>query len=69
MKKILFIAMVLFLGLSTTTFSQEKENKVKVKKTSTVPQKIHNTFSKHKKYSGVKAKVKVDKPSTETKKD
>ena len=41
---------------------KQKHTKVKVKKTSTIPQKIHNTFSKHKKYSGVKSKLKVNKP-------
>ncbi len=35
----------------------------KVKKTTTIGQKIHNTFSKHKHYSGTKTKkiVKVEK--------
>lgn len=66
MKKLL-LAIVLFAATSAGVSAQEKESKVKVKKTSTIPQKIHNTFSKHKKYSGVKAKVKVDKKTTETK--
>lgn len=29
-----------------------QNNKDKVKKTSTIPQKVHNTFSKHKKHNG-----------------
>ena len=33
-----------------------QEDKDKVKKTSTLGQKIHNTFSKHKKHSGYKSK-------------
>lgn len=35
--------------------AQEKD---KVKKTSSVPQKVHNTFSKHKKHKGYKVKHK-----------
>lgn len=52
---------ILFTGVSFATSAQEPVEKAKVKKTSTVPQKVHNTFSKHKKYSGTKTKVKVDK--------
>lgn len=59
MKKLLFFVM-LFSCLGTGA-SAQGVSKEKVKKTSTIPQKIHNTFSKHKKYSGVKKKVKVDK--------
>ena len=61
MKK-LVIASMLFCGLSFGASAQTVK-KEKVKKTSTIPQKVHNTFSKHKKYSGVKAKAKVDKPT------
>lgn len=53
MKKLLMFFSVLFLGYSG--FAQEKD---KVKKTSTIPQKVHNTFSKHKKYKGYKVKHK-----------
>lgn len=35
-----------------------QDEKDKVKKTSTIPQKVHNTFSKHKKYKGYKVKHK-----------
>ena len=35
-----------------------QDEKTKVKKTSTVPQKVHNTFSKNKKYKGYKSKRK-----------
>ncbi len=48
-------------GVSARQTTLKKE---KVKKTSTIPQKVHNTFSKHKKYSGVKVKRKVEKPSS-----
>lgn len=60
MKKLLILAM-LFCGVTFGATAQTKVHKAKVKKTSTIPQKIHNTFSKHKKYSGAKSKVKVDK--------
>ncbi len=54
MKKILFILLVMFT-INITLHAQEKD---KVKKTSTLPQKVHNTFSKHKKYKGYKVKRK-----------
>lgn len=55
---------LLFSGIAIGASAQTgTESKAKVKKTSTVPQKVHNTFSKHKKYSGKKLKVKSDKPS------
>ncbi len=66
MKKLLFLVM-LFTSVAFAASAQTPEVKTKVKKTSTIPQKVHNTFSKHKKYSGVKKKVKIEKPSTETK--
>lgn len=64
MKKALLF--VLISGLSLASFAQEKvaKDEVKVKKTTTVPQKLHNVFSKHKHYSGTKVKhvKKVEKP-------
>jgi hypothetical protein len=35
-----------------------QDDKDKVKKTSTIPQKVHNTVSKNKKYKGYKTKRK-----------
>jgi len=64
MKKII-AATVMMLAIGSTSFSQQvvvkKEDKTK--KTTTISQKIHNTFSKHKHYSGTKTKhvVKVEK--------
>jgi len=68
-KKIKFHAsalmVMLFAGIAFGSSAQEGTlKKEKVKKTSTIPQKVHNTFSKHKKYSGIKAKRKVDKPTS-----
>lgn len=62
MKKLLFLVM-LFTAVGIGANAQDVK-KEKVKKTSTIPQKIHNTFSKHKKYSGTKKKVKTDAPSS-----
>jgi hypothetical protein len=62
MKKLLFLFMLLS-GVAFSTSAQEKVKKEKVKKTSTIPQKVHNTFSKHKKYSGTKVKTKTAKAS------
>ena len=44
----------------------QTEQKVKVKKTSTVGQKVANSFRKkpRKKYKGVKVKQKIERPST-----
>ncbi|MGN6566710.1 MAG: hypothetical protein ACTHJ0_02095 [Flavipsychrobacter sp.] len=57
--------------ISTTTMAQNQshvvENKTTVKHTSTVPQKVHNTFSRHKRYTGVKVKHKKVVEKTETK--
>jgi hypothetical protein len=68
MKKVIMLLMLSF-GLAVFATSDgiaQTDEKVKVKKTSTAGQKVTNTFrKKHRKhYKGVKAKVKVDKPST-----
>ena len=55
MKKILFLLM---LSISVSLATHAQDDKDKVKKTSTVPQKVHNTLSKHKHYKGYKAKHK-----------
>lgn len=57
MKKTLLLIM-LVMAVSVTSFAQQKvvKDETKVKKTSTVPQKVHNLFSKHKHYSGTKVK-------------
>lgn len=60
MKKLLILA-ILITGVTAGASAQAPVAKAKVKKTSTIPQKVHNTFSKHKKYSGTKTKVKVEK--------
>jgi hypothetical protein len=60
MKKLLFLFMLLG-SVALSASAQEPVKKEKVKKTSTIPQKVHNTFSKHKKYNGTKVKVKTDK--------
>jgi len=68
MKKLLLSGIFAFITLAA--IAQEKTTVVKddktVKKTSSVPQKVHNTFSKHKHYNGKKTKhVKtVEKTST-----
>ena len=54
MKKLLFLVMLAF-SISIGVNAQDKE---KIKKTSTPPQKIHNAVSKHNKYKGYKVKRK-----------
>ena len=54
MKRILILLILsLSLGIAATA-----QTETKVKKTSTVGQKIHNTFSKHKHHKGYKIKRK-----------
>lgn len=53
MKK-LFAVLMLVIGMGVSVHAQD--NKDKVKKTSTAGQKVHNTFSKHKKHNGYKVK-------------
>lgn len=55
MKKILTM-LLLMVGIGFAAHAQETQ--VKVKKTTTPGQKIHNTFSKNKRYKGVKVKAK-----------
>ncbi len=51
-----------------TTHTQVVKDEKTVKKTSTVPQKVHNTFSKKKHYNGKKSThVKETKTETTTK--
>ena len=52
-KKAIAVVIVL-VSLFVTGYSQESTHKVK--KTSTIPQKVHNVFSRHKEYSGYKSK-------------
>lgn len=59
MKKFLFLLM-LACTIGFAASAQVKDEKAKVKKTSTVGQKVHNTFSKHKRYKGHKVKHKVE---------
>lgn len=60
MKKLL-LAFLMILGLSLASFAQERvvKKSYKVKRTSSLGQKAHNTFSKHKRYNGYKIKHKV----------
>ncbi|MDB5202713.1 MAG: hypothetical protein JWQ27_2122 [Ferruginibacter sp.] len=53
MKKLLLL-LVITLGVEISVMAQTDQ--VKVKKTSTPTQKVHNTFSKHKRYKGYKVK-------------
>ncbi len=63
MKKL--IALLLMCTIGLTAFAQETvkkdKDKVKVKKTATVGERVHNTFSKHKRYNGYKVKRKTYK--------
>ncbi len=53
MKKIFALIVVIILSFGVGI---AQENTHKIKKTSTIPQKVHNVFSRHKKYSGYKSK-------------
>ncbi len=55
MKKLLFLVMLaLMLGVG----ADAQDDKSKAKKTSTMPQKVHNAVSKNNKYKGYKTKRK-----------
>jgi hypothetical protein len=56
MKRILLL-LAFFTTVSTIVVAQD-DQKDKAKKTSTVPQKVKNSVSRHKHYSGTKAKHK-----------
>ena len=62
MKRIIALV-TLARWVSFATLAQKTE-KVKVKHTSTIGQKVHNAFIKHKHYNGYKVKKKVEKPET-----
>ena len=51
MRKLVLLAL-LSMTICFTTVAQDTEKKIK--KTSSVPQKIHNTFSRHKRHNGYK---------------
>ena len=53
MKKLLSV-LILAVCISFSTQSQDKDTKVKP--TSSPTQKVHNTFSKHKRHNGYKVK-------------
>jgi hypothetical protein len=53
MKKFIFL-LVFVTGICCGVFAQD--NKDKVKKTSTLPQKVHKTFSRHKQHKGYKTR-------------
>ncbi|MEP6676716.1 MAG: hypothetical protein ABJA78_16265 [Ferruginibacter sp.] len=54
MKRIILLMMMCF-AMGSISFAQTE---VKVKHTSTVPQRVHNTFSRHKRHNGVMVKTK-----------
>ncbi|OCX52893.1 hypothetical protein BEL04_00760 [Mucilaginibacter sp. PPCGB 2223] len=63
------IALLLALAVASAgAFAQQKvvKDEVKTKKTTTVGQKVHNVFSKHKHYSGTKTKHVVKKEKSAT---
>jgi hypothetical protein len=67
MRKLLFgIALMLCAAMTSMAQNEKKvvKEEHKVKHTSTVPQKVHNTFSKKKHYSGKKV---VNKKEVENK--
>jgi hypothetical protein len=65
MKKVL-LGVIVLLTAGTLTASAQQDTKVKSKPTSSVPQKVHNAVSKHKKHNGHKAKVKHGEKKTVT---
>jgi ABC-type metal ion transport system substrate-binding protein len=77
MKKLISL---LIISISLCLTAKAQQEQIKVKKTTTATQKVHNTFSKHKHYKGykikhtknghtVKRKVNLKKGTTVIKKD
>ncbi len=60
MKKAALMFVMLCTVASISFAQQEVDKTTKVKKTSNVGQKVHNTFSKHKHYNGYKVKKTSD---------
>jgi len=54
MKRILLLVITILI----VVFGASAQGKDKIKKSSSIPQKVHNTFSRHKKYKGYKIKHK-----------
>jgi uncharacterized protein YcfJ len=56
--KSIVLATLMMVGIVATSFAQNKvvKDRTKVRKTSTVGQKVHNVFHKHKHYNGYKVK-------------
>jgi len=52
------LAFMMMMAVVVTSFAQDKvvKDRTKVRKTSTVGEKVHNVFHKHKHYSGYKVK-------------
>jgi len=58
MKKLLLLSIIAATSIMASAQQTTKvvKDETKVKKTSSVPQKVHNTFSKKKEYNGKKTK-------------
>jgi len=57
MKRILFVLVMISLpGFMALAQQKVVKDETKVSKTSSVQQKVHNTFSKHKHHNGYKVK-------------
>lgn len=63
-KMLLFLMIAGTLSVAATAQEKVEKKEVTVKKTSTPGQKVHNTFSKHKHYSGTKVKEKKEVEKT-----
>jgi len=52
------LAFMMMMAVVVTSFAQDKvvKDRTKVRKTSTVGEKVHNVFHKHKHYNGYKVK-------------
>jgi len=60
MKKIALILLASFAIATAASAQQDVQKDTKVKKTSNLGQKVHNTFSKHKHHNGYKVKKTTD---------
>lgn len=58
MKKLIFGVIFFLAAVTVNVSAQDDKSKTKVERKTSVPQKVHNTFSKHKKSKGYKVKHK-----------
>jgi hypothetical protein len=66
MKKFIFALLITLAAGTLSVSAQDSKTKTKVERKTSVPQKVHNTFSKHKKAKGYQVKHKKNGTTVKT---